>query len=659
MAFLGQEEQLRELQDRFKYIYTIIFIGLAIMTARLVYLQLLQGDKMRQYSEENRIKRVRIPAPRGMIFDRNRSLLVDNRPSFDLEITPQYLRESGRQNEVIDKLGTLIEMSGDEIREKLRRASGQPRFMPVKIKTDLNRDEVAKIETWRIDMPGVSVEMEIERANLFGEVGSHLFGYIGRINATELASLQRAGKNYKLGDSMGKFGIEQQLEEVLRGIDGEDLVEVDALGRRFHDEKRRGRVLANQEGSPSIPGKNLVLTIDQDLQDAGNRAFKEHHGALVAINPKTGEILAMLSRPSFNPRDFSRGFTPELWNFLAHSESKPLWDRTIQDHHSPGSVFKIVTAVAGLEEGAIDEKTRFHCGGALRVGNRLFHCHKKGGHGEVNVVGAITQSCDVFFYRLAQKLGTVDKIAEWAFHLGLGKRTGIPLAREAPGLIPTEAWKKQRTGEEWLEGESLNVAIGQGAVLTTVLQLANMTAAIGNGGTLYKPYFIKTLENPDGEIIRQTEPTVVDGFRLKPKTMELIERGLWGVINHPTGTAYWQRIPGIEYSGKTGTVQLIRLTADKIYQKCSEMKFSQRHNGVFVGFAPPKNPVIAVAVLAEHGCSGSGAAAPVAREVIKTYLEKYDPELYGPKAVAARVRSAPRPAQAPIPAPDPSEEPVE
>ncbi len=657
MAFLGQEEQIREFQDRFKYLYAAVFIGLGLLLSRLVYLQILQGDRMRQYSEDNRIKRVKIDAPRGMIFDRGRKLLIDNRPAFDLEVVPQYLKESKQTPYVVTQLSKLVNIPEKDIFAILEKAKGQPSFMPVKIKADLSRDEVAAVESWKIDMPGVEVRTEIKRTNIFGDIASHLMGYIGEVNSAELPYLKSIGKDYKLGDRIGKFGLEQRLEDMLRGVDGEELKEVDALGRIKLD-RNRGRVLNAIPGKDATPGKNLILTIDQDLQMAASQAFGDKIGSMVAIDPRSGEILAMMSRPSFDPTEFSRGISSALWKKLIMNENHPLRDKTIQDHYPPGSTFKIFTAIAGLEEGVIDEHTTFNCGGALRVGNHPFHCWQKRGHGAMNVVSAITQSCDVFFYRVAMKLKSVDQIAYWAQHLGLGKRTGIILKGEVPGLIPTEDWKMKRFRQPWQGGETLSVAIGQGYVLATALQLANAYAAIGNGGTLWKPFLVKQVESFEGKVLKEFKPEVLDKANLHPKTVELIKQGLWGVVNTPHGTAHAYKIPGVDFVGKTGTAQVMQISADKIYQRCENMKFTERHNGVFVGFAPLNNPVIAVAVIGEHICHGTNAA-PIARAVIKTYLEKYYPDLYGPKAIAERLKAqgdATKPVFSAGPAPDRNDE---
>ncbi len=638
MAFLGQEEQIREFQDRFKYIYTVVFIGLGMLLSRMVYLQVLKGDEMRQYSEENRIKKVKIASPRGMIFDRNRTLLIDNRPAFDLEIVPQYfkLATAEERAETFKLLSKILRMPASDIQDVLNKARMQPSFLPVKVKTDLSRDEVAEVESWKISMPGIQVEQEIKRTNIFGDVASHLLGYIGEVSPSDLLQLNAKGQKYKLGDSVGKYGLEQRMEDVLRGQDGEKLVEVDAFGR-IKLEHGRSRVFQGAAEKAAVPGKNLILSIDQDLQMAATQAFGDKVGGLVAIDPRSGEILAMVSRPSFDPTSFSRGIPAQLWTQLLNNEHRPLRDKTIQDHYSPGSVFKIVTAIAGLEEGVIDANTKFHCAGKMQVGNRPYHCHKKGGHGDLNVTSAITESCDIFFYRVAQKLG-VDKIAKWATYLGLGRRTGISLAREVPGLIPTEAWKKKRFGQEWNGGETLSVAIGQSYVLTTAIQLANLYASIANGGTVYRPFLVREIETYEGQVLKNFKPEIVETHRLRPETLAAVKQGLWGVVNSPHGTAILSRLPGMDFAGKTGTVQVIRLAADKIYGKCENMKWRERHNAMFAGYAPSNDPKIAVAVIGEHACHGASGAAPIAKAVIKTYLQKYYPELYSDKVIAARLK---------------------
>ncbi len=637
MAFLGQEQQIREYQERFTYLYTVLFIVIILFLSRLVFLQILNGDKMRRVSEENRIRRIKISSPRGMMLDRNRKILVDNHPSFDLEIIPQYLKQY--KNEVIPLLSKITRIPISDINEILEKSEDQPSFIPIKIKTDLTRDEVAEIETWKISMPGVQIQEEIKRTNIYKDIAAHLLGYIGEVNTIELPLLNKKNSLYKLGDTTGKFGLEKEMEKVLRGVDGEKIVEVDALGR-IKLEKGKSRVLSGTLEKPANPGKNLVLTIDQDLQLAATKAFGDKTGSIVAIDPRNGEVLAMLSRPAFDPTEFSRGIPINVWNQLLTNENHPLMDKTIQDHYSPGSVFKVITAIAGLEEGVIDEKTKFHCSGSIKVGNRIYHCHKKHGHGDMNVISAITQSCDIFFYRLSQKLKSVDELAKWAYKFGLGKKTGIQLAREIPGLVPTEEWKKKRFNQVWNGGETLSVAIGQSFLLSTIIQLANLYATLANGGTQYRPYVVKSVESIEGQVLQEFGPETVQKTSLSPKTIELIKQGLWGVINSPHGTAFAQRLPGMDCVGKTGSAQVVRIAADKLFKKggCESMKYNERQNALFAGYAPAKNPVIAVTVIAEHACHGGTGAGPIARAVIKTYLEKYNPDIYSEKAITARLK---------------------
>jgi penicillin-binding protein 2 len=626
MAFLGGEEQLKELQDRFKFAFAILFLALGLLTARLVYLQIFNGDKFRHYSEENRIKRVRIPAPRGMIFDRNHILLVDNQPAFDLEITPQYLRESGEVEEVLKLVADLIGEPLESIRAKLEQSRHQPSFVPVKIKNDLTRDEVATLESWKISTPGVSVKMEIQRTNVHGDTAAHLLGYIGKVNSSEHIQLREAGKSYRLGDQIGKIGIEKEMEDYLRGVDGQELIEVDALGRRIRDEVQG--IFGGLKEVKEIPGQNIFLTIDQDLQLAAKEAFGDRVGSLVAIDPRSGEVLAMISRPSFDPTEFSRGISPDLWRELLNDPARPLRDKAIQDHYMPGSVFKKVTAIAALEEAVITPDTVVNCPGHLRIGNRVYRCHKRSGHGDVNVVSALAQSCNVFFYRIAQKMQSIDLIAQWSEKLGLGQRTQINLPREVPGLIATEAWRKERLGQPWTPGLTANMSIGQGDVLTTVLQLANLNAAIANGGTLYRPNYVNRIESHTGQIIREFKPEILNQVKISEETLRNVTQGLWGAMNHTTGTGYWQRIKGADFAGKTGTSQNLRIPADQGNVRCDDLKPQNRHHAVFAGFAPANDAKIAVAILAEHGCYGSSGAAPVARAVIKKYLEKYEPQLF-------------------------------
>ncbi len=641
MSFLGQDEQIREYQFRFRYLYVALFSAFLILVGRLWYLQIINGDRFRQYSENNRIKPLKIASPRGMIFDRNKKLLVDNRPAFDLEITTQYLYADKDWEDVLKRLGPLVSMKPEEIKTILSKGR-EAAFRPIKVKRDLSHEEVARIEANKLDLPGVAIEVDILRTNVFSDLAAHLMGYIGEVNPAELPRLNKDAKiPYKMGDGTGKSGLESKWESELRGVDGEDYIEVDAYGRRRrrsnNDPAARGFASALDK-RPAVPGRNLVLTIDQDLQVAAREAFGNQIGSIVAIDPRSGEVLAALSEPSFDPTLFSRGVSSSVWNDLLNNDNHPLRDKTLQDHYSPGSTFKPITAIAALEEGVVDENTTFNCPGFLWVGNRKYHCHKQHGHGNVSVVQALEQSCDVYFYRLAQKLG-IDTIAKYAKMLGLGKCTGIFLAHEEPGLIPTEAWKKKRFGVDWIAGETLSCAIGQSYVLTTVLQLANAYGAIGTGADFFRPFVVKYIESPDGRILKEFKPEPIGKVQISPKTLEIVRRGLYHVVNFPHGTAYTRRIPGFEVAGKTGTSQVFKISSDKIFHDCMHLDFKYRHHGLFVAYAPADNPVISVSVLAEHACHGNSAAAPIAFAVIKKYLEKYYPERFGPETIKLKIKS--------------------
>jgi penicillin-binding protein 2 len=426
-----------------------------------------------------------------------------------------------------------------------------------------------------------------------------------------------------------------QWENVLRGVDGVEFIEVDAFGRKkVLNERTGGEVVGEIPPKPAVPGKNIVLTIDEDLQKTAADAFIKDNrtGAVVALDPNNGEVLSMLSWPSFDSTEFSVGIRPEYWRELTTNEDKPLRDKAIIDHYSPGSTFKIISALAGLEEGLINENTIVPGGGSFRFGGRLFHDWKKEGHGPTDVVKSLYRSVDVFYYKLATRM-EIDVLARYARDLGLGQRTGIALPGEIPGIVPDTDWKRRYFKAEWYPGETLSVIIGQGSLTTTPIQLANMVAGVANGGTIYKPRLVKFIEGQDGAILERTEPEILHQTRWSEKNLELVRKGIRDVIQHDNGTAHAQFIPGIDAAGKTGTAQVIRFTADTVFKDCNRLERRYRHHGLFVAYAPIKDPKIAVAVVAEHSCGGSTAAAPIAMAIIKKYLSKIDPEKYGEEAL--------------------------
>jgi penicillin-binding protein 2 len=445
--------------------------------------------------------------------------------------------------------------------------------------------------------------------------------------------------NYKIGDFIGQAGIEEQYDNDLRGEDGFEFVEVDAQGR-MKRASASNALFKDIENNGAIPGNNVRLTIDRDMQLAAYKALEGKQGSAVAVDVNTGEILTMVSRPSFDPGLFSRGISNEDWDLLAGNDANPLRDRTVQEHYPPGSTFKTFTALAALQEGIVDINTEVNCPGYFYLGKRRFHCWKKHGHGKVDVIKAVRESCDVYFYKIATKMD-IDTLAKYAIGFGFGRKSGISLPRETMGLIPTKEWKIKRNGQEWQLGETLSCVIGQSYVLSTSLQLAMAYATLANGGTLYKPYILKEIIDSTGETKIKKQPEKLNQIQFDKKNLDMVKKGLFEVVNTPKGTAWWYKGKGNNMSGKTGTVQLMRISADKIFQKCEEREFKTRHHGLFAAFAPSDNPKIAIGVIVEHGCHGSSAAAPVASAIVDTYLTKYYPELKKEFTLAERGQGAP------------------
>lgn len=622
----GEDDLVRSHKHRADAIINIVFISFGIILGRLWYLQIYRGDLLYEYSQENRLRKEIIKAPRGMVFSRNNQVVVYNVPRFDVVITPQYL---SNKKQTIIKLAKVLNISTDRIYKTLKKNRTQASYKPIIIKKNVGRKAVAIIETEGAKLPGVSLKTFISREYTDKSMGGHVLGYISEINKTQLPKYRKRDKyNYKLGDFIGQLGIEKEFDLKLRGTDGYEFMEVDAYGRM----KRHigsDNLFSGVTKKEIKPGNNLRLTIDRDLQIAAYEALdaKDWVGSVVATDVETGEILAMVSRPSFDPSQFSRGITTKYWNELRNDTRNPMRARAIQEHYSPGSTFKSITAIAALEEGIIDEHFEVKCPGWFRLGRRKFHCWKRHGHGRVKVVKALRESCDVFFYKIATIMD-IDVLAKYAKLLGFGMKSQIALPREIPGLIPTKEWKKKQTGQPWVKGETLSCVIGQSFVSVTPLQLAMAYASIANGGTLYRPHLVKEVFSNDGEVIQTTEKQVVQQVNFAPKTLDLVRQGLFEVVNERKGTAWWFRGRGIDMAGKTGTSQVVGSTADQIYAKCENKPYEFRHHGLFAAYAPYRNPKIAVSVIAEHACHGSNAGAPVARAVITKYMEKYMPELH-------------------------------
>jgi penicillin-binding protein 2 len=625
----GEDDLVRVHHDRSELILNIIVSCFAILLARLWYLQIYNGKKFFNYSLENRLRKDVVRAPRGMIFSRNNVLLTHNVPRFDAIITPQYFDFA---EETIPDLAKVLEMSPETIKKTLKRYQGQAKYVPIVIKKNISRREVAILETESNKFPGVSVETFISREYTDKDAGAHLLGYISEISQEKLPKYRDRDKyDYKQGDFIGQSGIEQQYDLDIRGDDGFQFMEVDARGRaRRH--VATGDLYTGIDNKIAAPGKNLRLTIDRDVQLAAYHALDGKDGAAVAIDIETGEVLAMVSRPGFDPANFSTGLTSNYWGELVMDEKHPLRDRVIQEHYSPGSTFKTLTAIAALEEGVIDENFKVNCTGKYHLGARPFHCWKKEGHGSVDVYRSIKESCDVFYYTIGSKID-IDVIYKYATLFGMGQRLGIVLPRETSGLIPNKDWKMKRMKQEWQKGETLSCVIGQSFVNVTPLQLASFYATIANEGKLHRPHVVKEVFSNTGEVLKRYNTETIHQFKLKKKTVDIIKQALYDVVNTPGGTATSLKGSGLQMAGKTGTAQVMSFSADKIFNKCENQEYKYRHHGLFAGYAPATNPKIAIAVVVEHGCHGSSAAGPVAKAMVASYLNKYYPT-YQKKLVA-------------------------
>jgi penicillin-binding protein 2 len=592
-------------KQRIAGVIACVLAAFVVLIIRLIYLQAIMGDEYRRLSLNNSIRLQNIDPPRGRIYDRNGDLMVDNRPSFDVNIT---LKDAAPLQQTLEKLSRYLQTPADILLSQIKRTRGASAYQPRLLKQDVGRDTLAAIEVNKFDLPGVSVDVNLRRHYIHERMAAHLIGYLSEISPTELKS--GSYPDCRSGDLIGKFGAEKGYENLLRGKRGGRQVEVSANGLVM-------RILKTVEAEP---GDNVYLTTDQRLQHRAEMLLEGVVGAAVAIEPDTGQILALASSPSFDQNFFVGGITHEQWDSLISNPFRPMSNRAIQGEYPPGSTFKIVTALAGLEEGVIDDQTILNCPGYYRFGNRVYRCWKKGGHGKVDIIKAVEESCDVFFYQVGARLG-VDRLAWYAKAFGLGSPTGIFLDQEAHGLIPTAAWKKRRTGIPWQKGETLSIAIGQGFNLVTPLQMAVLVAAVGNGGRRYQPMILDRIQSADGEVLQKNEPRLIGKLPISPVNLDRVKLGLWKVVNGEHGTARGSRLADIDLSGKTGTSQVVSRKEDEALAE-EDIPVHLRAHAWFVAYAPSEQPTIAVAVVVEHGEHGSGAAAPIAREMIKTYLRK-------------------------------------
>ena len=604
---MRQREESELMQWRITFVGYVIVAALLILAFGFWNHQIVHSTHYDQLAEQNRVRYIPLVAPRGRIYDRNHRLLADNRPSYNIVLIRESSPHTVEQTAAM--LSPGVGISFDDLMDRINRRKREPKFRPIVLKEDVLVSDIAFVKAHRYELPEISVELQPRRRYSGGELASHALGYVGEVSETQLMTPEFM--DFKSGDQVGLTGLERQYNGVLRGQDGFKRVIVNSFGRE----------MGKLEEQEATAGNDIVTTIDLDLQRAAEdmidgitdpKRFPEpHKGAIVALDPRTGEVLALVSKPSFDPNLFATRISGANWSSLINDPGKPLQNRVTQSHFSPGSVFKVFMAAAGLETGILDPLHAIYCPGHATFYGHSFACDVKTGHGSVSVHDAIRRSCNVFFYTVGDKLG-IDRISQYATMMGLGRKTGIDLANEDAGLIPSTEWKQRVLKTKWYAGETISVAIGQGYVGVTPLQAAWAMGGLAMGGRLKEPHLV----NPE-ELTKVGFPgrrILEEEYPIHESTVDIVTKGMWAVVNEG-GTGGNAKIAGFDVAGKTGTAQVVGL---KSGLKGKEFK----DNSWFVGFAPYRNPEIVVAAFVENGGWGAEAAAPIVRAVMEIYYKK-------------------------------------
>jgi penicillin-binding protein 2 len=573
----------------------LVGVAFLVILTQLWFLQVISGDYFREASDKNRIRVRPIAAQRGILYDRHHLPLVDNRPAFTLSLIPRELEEAGdRRAAILGRVSALLSIPYRELLEVAARVPADS-TAPVRVRRGLTLEDVAKIEEWKLELPGVIVEVEPQRVYPSHRFAAHLLGYVREVNDEQL----RQGR-YRRGDMVGQTGLERLLDDYLRGEDGGESVEVDALGRHLGVIQR----------SEPTPGAEVVTTVDRRVQEAAEQAMAGHAGAVVVMDPRNGDVLAMVSTPAFDIDRFTGTIDRAAWLAVVRDPAHPLLNRAIQSQYAPGSIFKIIVAAAGLQEGSLAPMDRAYCNGEFHLGGIAFKDWKKGGHGSVDLLRAINQSCNVYFYQYGLRIGGAA-IARYASAFGLGRPTGMDFGGEKAGLIPLPRGQRGRKGSAWHAGETVNMSIGQGALLVTPMQVARFMAAVANGGVLWRPRLVQRVDRGH-EVVWTDAGEVAGHVELSPMVWAFLRRSLWSVVNEG-GTGAAARIPGLDVAGKTGTAQMVAN---------SRSDRGQDH-AWFASFAPAGAPEAVVVVLVERGGKGGQVAAPIARKILHAiFLEK-------------------------------------
>jgi penicillin-binding protein 2 len=599
------EGALDLLKKRLLAAAVVVILFLVIIVLRLWFLQISNGEEYENRAYGNRVRIRQLAPPRGHILDRHNREIVTNRPSFNVALIQEDSDDLGN---VLKRIAPVLDMDVSELWEKIRQASDTPRYVPVVLKEDIDWQTLAYLENHNHEFSGIRTEVQPVRVYHYEDLAANVIGYLGSISKKELETADKAV--YRGGDIIGKKGLEKLREKDLRGEKGHSYSEVDAKG--FEQQ-----LLKTVE---PLPGRQIRLTLDVDLQQIAESymAAGEKAGAVVAMEVKTGRLLVAVSAPTIHINDFVGGISVKKWQALLDNPRHPLINKVVQASYPPGSTYKMVTAMAGLAKGVIDKDTVFYCPGHYSFGNRRYRCWKHSGHGPVNLLKAIGESCDVYFYQVGQKVG-VDGLAEYAEKLGLGKKTGIEMEYEKSGLAPTKQWKEKYRNAKWQDGETLSVAIGQGFNLVTPLQMCSMTATLANGGKLYRPQLIEQVIDPEGKIIETFSPELVSEITGLDQYFDLIKNGMEEVVHGKHGTARSVAIKGLRIAGKTGTAQVVRIAQYRNLKE-EDIPYKYRDHAWFTAYAPAEDPEIAVTVLVEHGLHGGSGAGPIARAVLNQYF---------------------------------------
>jgi penicillin-binding protein 2 len=633
----------KDFRPRLVWATGVVVVVFLVLLGRLYQLQILRGDEYKEKADDNFVKEIRQPADRGQILDRNRRVLVDSRPSYDVTLTPYFC---GKQcDEVLSRLATMLSLSQEEVeraRAQLKNAKKLERFQPFTVKIDIGREALDLYLANQMELLGVDVLATPHRNYRTAALGGHLIGYMNEAGPEELARLnedvQRSGSGqgaYRLGDYVGRRGLERKFERTLRGVDGKERVPVDAKGRRKDDADEL--IPAALRLVPSEPGRNLVLSLDWRLQEFAERTFPATAGAVIAMDAKTGFLLALVDRPSPDPNKMSGRISPAELAAIHSDPLQPELFRAVQQHYHPGSTFKALTAIAALEEGVYRPGTSIFCPGYYRMGNHRWRCDKDSGHGPVDFTHALGASCDVFFYEAGARLGA-DALAKWANAFGLGVPTGFDVTSEVPGVVPDVAWHDRHLAGGYQRGMPVNLAIGQGDVNVTPMQQVVFYGALATG-VLWKPQVVLRVEDADGRVVQEFAPAERGRPAIQRSTRETVLKGLLAAVNESFGTAWWSRLKDVRMAGKTGTAQVVKLGSRRL--KADQVPYFERDHAWFAAFAPAEDPQIVVVVLNEHSGFGASKAAPTASAVVQKWLEL--------AAQDAAERAGPLPAPPPPP----------